>query len=663
MKDYVKGFEKSNQHYIDFKGLVDKSEIDLLMTMCNEILQRESLYVCMEENALGIKITKPYKSSYDNQSINDYKDDDPEERDAIVISNTFFIPQNEIVKHFIDGHETRYLQLFAIQKEDILKTIMIPVEELLNEKWIYKNWGLGIRISVGSSYRHVLQALQILIKFVPTIHHYNYSGWLEDRDWIFLHGGGTIGNDTMDQIIPDVSISDFALNTTNITEEEAISFVFETMLTMADKKVSWILLSYTLLSLITSRLQKQKNRPQYILYIVGESGLRKTSLSIKYFNFYERFLDTVPVHFDMTTQPAMEIMGMTLRDSVCLYDDIPPAKDNETRRTQEKKLEALIQTYGESIGRQKMDGSSKKVEMKPTGLAAVTAESVILKNPSSISRTLIVKLAKDSVNLKKLSLAQKNKYHFPTAVKYYLEYITEQGDRFVRRFNKKFLKNREMFREILGNVNIHGRLINAAAWQQTAFSFYLDYVESKMSSKALEKINFNTKRIRNEKTELLVQMLKDQQQMIIGNNEVNLFIQAVKELLATNKIRLLNISPDGKRKTVSEDFREKDVVGFVDSEYIFFFKDTIYNLVCSHYKKQNIVFAVDLRSLLDALDKKNILKPDRNKDNTKTVRITIKNSRIKVIRLDKDMFETWDDNGSVDAFFDNDYSENQWEVV
>lgn len=621
-------------------------KIQLLTAINNKMQEEDEPYKILEDTE-EIAIEKIIEEKSDSKGCDD-------EVSVIVkpFINSVVLPVCEVISKQLGGISYRQLKLTAIRDGNVLDEVSISIEDLLSERWIYKHWGASIRLyntKVSMAYLHLRQFIQANSKYIPTVHIYNYHGWLEDTSWTYLHGGGAIGYNGTQSILSDDSIAEYTIKTTDISEERACLFVIKTMMNIAEEHLSWSSLAFTFLSLITSKLQKAGIKPEHVLYIEGLSGTRKTSLSKKVFNFHEKLLDNVPIHFDMCTQPAMEIMGMKLRDCVCLYDDVPPAKDEVTKRNQEKKMEALIRTYGESIGRQKMHSANKKIEMKPGGLAAVTAESLIVRNASSISRILRIKVDKNSVDLKRLTKAQNRKYHMPTAITYYIKHIAEKGDSFLSDFIERFYKNREYFTKEAPHV--HGRLIQAAAWQLTSLSTYLEYAQSVLPLHLQRKVMLDVKKTIKKYEGILTMMIKDQQQLISQENEVNMFVKAAKELFATNKVRLLKITPDGKKKTVKDDYTQKDVAGFIDSEYIYLFKDTFYGLVCSYYGRQNRSFPVDMPSLLESLHEKKLLKPDNNKDNSRTVRITVNDNRIRIIRIDRDMFENWDDNGSVEKFF------------
>src|SRR5690606_12580021 len=119
------------------------------------------------------------------------------------------------------------------------------------------------------------------------------------------------------------------------------------------------------------------------------------------------------------------------------------------------------------------------------------------------------------------------------------------------------------------------------------------------------------------------------------NDEVELFVRAMKELITTKTVVLADITLTGLRKNVSMGSDHLKVLGFRDARYLYLLHDSVFNQVCSHYNKQGKAFPVTQEALWNSLKHKNLLIPDRNKDGTKTVRITINGDRVSVIRIDR----------------------------
>jgi hypothetical protein len=613
-----------------------------IIQIINGILNKEhECYICNESTEI-------------TEIIIEKADDMGEEIEVKVpLLNAILVPLQQVVIHSLGNIKKRFITLTAIQNKRILETVTVPVDDLLSEKWLFKSWGFGLRIyttSIASAYRHIKQYLQIISSRIPITHVYNYLGWLEDVPYVYLHGGGTIGKYEGDRIEPDKSLADLTLKTADISEEKAILFILNTAFKIADKNVSWTAMSYGFLGIIISLLRKRDDRPEHTLYIVGESGSKKTSIAKKYFNYTSAYLDNIHIHFDMSTQAAIEVMATIIRDSVCIYDDIPPVKDESSRRNQEKKVEQIVRTNAKNKGRQKLSHTMEKIESKPEGLTVITAESLVAKGTSTIDRMLILSIDKNSVDIKKLTKAQRKKYHIPTAVKYYIQYIAENGDSYMEKFMDMYRSLVEKFHHVA--PNIHGRLIKTAAWQLTSFSTYLWYAYSVLTPESSKRINFKPQKMIDEYFDILLNMIIDQDKLAREENEVNMFVKAVKELIVTNRIKLLPVTVKGKKKEVTADYKGKDVVGFIDSEYLYMFKDTIMAVIRSYYKKLGRVFPVDLNTLLEALEKKDLLKCDKNKDKTKTVKLTINGNRLRVIRLDRDVFESLDDDGTSNRFFE-----------
>lgn len=560
-----------------------------------------------------------------------------ENEKEIPITNTLLIPISEKTIHSLNSKH-RELQVICIRDGIVLGEISIKPNELISQGlWIKEKLGFKSRLYFGvGAYQHIVEFIQILCKYMIEVNEFAHIVWAKALKGVFITGQDVIGSVSKDtEFSAHPQLQDFKLTTLNISEKEAFKFMRKIIFKVAPINVTYSAVSYQFLSILSSVLKEWTYKPEFIYYLWGESGSRKTSMSKIFFNIYEKYLDSVPINFT-STQPAMEELLVSFRDCVCLIDDIAPSTNNSEKQAIEKKLEAIVRAYGDSIGRQKMSSNREKVEMKPQGLVAITAEDNVVKSSSSMARCFIVRIAKDKVNLEKLTEAQNNRLSYPTAIKYYIEYISANFDTFIEKFKKNFLYNYKLLMEKFQNT--HGRTIMSAAWLHSSFSSYIKYGLEKeyiSKSKAEEYITENSR--------MLNMMIKEQTQLVKQDNEIDLFVNGLKELLSTHKIRIPEVRLYGRRKTVELDYTDKGIIGFCDVENIYLFKDTSYAAVLSFYSKQKITFPVTLKSLLDGLYRKKLLKPDNNKDGTKTIRVTINGQRLSVIRLDRDKFEAWDE--------------------
>lgn len=558
------------------------------------------------------------------------------------LTDTLILPCAEIQQHSLKGI-SRKLQLLGFRKGKRLEAVTLTSTELTNMRWFREMWGFKGWISpnIPNATQYIQDCIYILNDRIPVINKYCNLGWTQANrsNHIYVMGSEIIGiNDTI-QVYSDDNLEDFSIPHCNISDETAFNFVLDVVLKTAPTDITYTALSYMILSLTTSAFQDEIYKPDFIYYLSGPSGSRKTSISKIFFNMYERYWDAVPINFT-ATQPAMELIMVKMRDTVVLIDDIAPSINATERNATEKKLESIVRAYGDTAGRQKMGTNNKAVDMKPNGLAAITAEDNIFKNPSSMARCFITHIEKNDVDLKHLTTVQNKRGYYPTAIKYFITEIAQTFTGYVEMLKSFFLQSKHLFTR--RHSDAHGRVINTAAWLDAAFSAYIQYGERRgfLTHEEAEDYSYENKT-------LLHKWIKSQSFMLKSNNEVDMYIYALKQLIASNLIHIPEIKVVGKQNKILGQLDRLKIIGYKDFDNMYLLPDVTYGEVRKFYSSQGIDFSVSQSTLLDRLNKQGILRPDNNKDGTKTVRITINGQRITVIRLDQDLFRWWGEKASV----------------
>ncbi|MNW42256.1 hypothetical protein D3C74_194220 [compost metagenome] len=555
-----------------------------------------------------------------------------------LLTDTLFLPCGEIRQHR-SGGINRKIHIMGIRNMVLLEPVILSPAEFSSMKWIREKWGFKVWISpnISNAAQYIQDIICRINEFVPYIDEYCNLGWIKDSNGqsIYVMGTNIIGKHYTDHVIINDSLKEFHLKTADISEKSAFKFVLNTMLPIAPIEISNTALSFMLLSLMTSVFKDWRYKPDFVYYQFGESGSRKTSISKVFFNMYEQYADAVPINFK-ATGPAMEQMMVTMRDTVILIDDIAPSISSTERHETEKKLENIVRAYGDSVGRQKMESKNKAVHMKPGGLAAITAEDNVFKSLSSLARCFMVQVRKEDINLEKLTAAQKNRTCFPTAIKFYLQAITEDFEKFVEHLKQAFLTSKDFF--TTAHPDSHGRLITTASWLDASFNGFMNYG---LQMGFLTLYDFDLRM--DENRSMLLQWIQDQNLYLKRNNEVDMFIHAFAQLITSNRAYIPEITVEGRQNRIVDAPENKLLIGYRDFSNLYLLPDLAYSEVRSFYGRLGIEFPVSKRSLIDRLFMRGILKPDNNKDGTKTVRIKVNGQRVSVIRLDLDAFRLWED--------------------
>lgn len=552
--------------------------------------------------------------------------------EKVEFCNTIILPIKDITIYYLDRVE-RYLEVICFKDGDWQSVYLTPSQLRSDSNWLRKS--LGFKAIYYCKYKELVEYIDTLCPLISAVHVYTYVGWAEPHRGIYITGSGAIGNCNGLNILPHDDIKKFQIREPEIDRQEAVKTVLDLFLDLGTHDFTYTALSFTFLSCYKSLLDELPQKPEFLYYIHGQTGSRKTTVSKLFFNPFHDW-EEVPINFT-ATKPAMELTMVERRDTVTLIDDIPPSTNTFEKRNIETKVEAIFRSVGDSVGRQKMSSRMKKTEMKPQGLVAITAEDNIVKSASSQARGFFVQINRDTVDLKKLSKAQASHDHYSAAIYYFIEYISTDITKFTKRVVRRYQEYEKQF--AMKHSNAHGRHIASAAWLQTSFHELLRF-----ASKIHVISDFQKKRLLDENEEILDEKLKEMIKETDSNNEVELFVRAAKELIATKTIVLADIELKGKKKIVSLTKLSSKPVGYRDADYIYFLPESAFSLICSHYTKQQKLFPVTTKTLWTRLCEKKLLVPDRNQDGTRTIRITVNDDRISVIRIDRRRFESWGEN-------------------
>lgn len=549
----------------------------------------------------------------------------------IFISNTVVIPISEVEVCSL-GQSKKFLQVIGIRDGGInLEPILIKQSDLRNEDWLRKAWGFKTVVSSieAQAYRHIKRTMDFLMPYIPNIKKYTYVGWDLDHRDIYLSYRNSIGKFNPGHLLMDDSLEGMELALMDCTAQEAFDFAVQTMLNVAIPEITYTAISFSLLSLFTSVLSGRQRRPEFLFYLYGDSGSRKTTLSKLFFNINERYKNRMPINF-VATKAAMEEMIPIMKDSVLVYDDFAPSVNKLEHQANCAKLENLIRTYGDSVGRSKMGSDKKIVSLHPLGLAAITAEKNMIVNESSSARCYLTQLQSKDVDLSILTKAQKNRDKFIMALRNYIAYAANDLEGFIKNFENEFEKNERIFAE--KNIKVHPRSIANVAWLKTSFDNFLAYGinEGFIAEEKAKILELNNEKI-------LEKNMLAQQALLQEDNPAQMFMVAISELLANNRVIIAPIVMRGKKKMV-EGVISGNLIGYTDMEYVYLLKNTAYISVKRFYEQQGRLFPATEKSFVEDLFIKGIVKPDGNQDGSKGVRININGVRTNVIRLWRNKF-------------------------
>lgn len=457
------------------------------------------------------------------------------------ISNFLIIIDEQI--NLYDGRDTttKYrVHAVIIENYKKLQQIEITSQELENFNFIYNSeWKLETIICAGTNnkdkLREVTQTINrddIKIKYI-----YTNAGFIKvDNKLMYLSHNNYVG--TLNGLSDiEVDLSENSLQRYSITEKEfdikeAVCNSFA-ILNLADVSITIPLLSTIYLAPLTSILREEDIKADYILWIDGPTGTRKsslTALALSHFGDFTR--DDFPCSFRDSLN-NIEKKAFILKDTVNVVDDYNPEVLGNKKL---EIIEKLFGMYGDRIGRGRMNKDGKTLMQAYTarGLCIITGETFPNVAQSRIARAVIVNVKKDSINLSTMSELQKKeqKEKLSYCMRKYIEWIIENEEN-IRTYARNKMEELQIQTQ---TNNLHGRTNEAVNVMTIGFSLFLGFMQNYGFIQEERRIQFETL-CRNTLTQLAI----NQMQTVEENNPVKMFFNAIEELYVTQKIQLKSL--------------------------------------------------------------------------------------------------------------------------
>lgn len=403
----------------------------------------------------------------------------------------------------------------------LLEPITILKKELHNVNWIRRWNQFAVLDSITpKSYVWILQFLNHIDKKIPTVNELDLIGWHKDEQgWFFLHSGGKIGKSRQTY---RTTFTEFKfLKNNSLSEEQAFKETIE-MLNICDQKVTYALLSYSLLSLIVTPLVESKDlSPNFAMWIYGKTGLGKTRLSSLFTSFY----DTENIVRVDSYKKDLKSAYTKHKDSVIVVDDYGTSKTAENEYRTDEKVENIIRWLGD---RQ----LSSVDDALPTGMALFTGERFLNnneKNSSTIARTIRISMDNifnrnepgfDSAKMKRFEKFEKMN-PLSTSIFFYLDWLSEKlNSQMIDQYKSDFQKLRLKFES-----KVHSRIIDSISHLFNTFNFYILYAAEKEFITPLE-----SQIISDNALQIFMNILEDQSKPVV-HPQVELFLELLIEAI------------------------------------------------------------------------------------------------------------------------------------
>lgn len=491
------------------------------------------------------------------------------------ISN--FIPYCTTKINYINGNDTvtKYeMNCVLIDRPDYhLKPLLIDTNSYAKCDFVLGSiWDKHCIVAAGNGnvgrLREVMQIISRETMQEKNI--YTHTGFRRINDKLcYLYHGRIIGN--VENVETDLSGDKlqqycFTNKTFDIKQSTRMSLSF---LEVADYSITMPILATVYLAPLKSLLSSNDILADFIVFIQGQSGTRKSSLTAVALSHFGKFnRDNFPCSFRDTLN-SIEKKAFILKDSLNVIDDYNPEIVGS------KKLdivEKLFGMYGDRTGRTRMsqDGQTLREPYIARGLCIVTGEMLPEVAQSRMARSLVISIKPDSIILSKLSELQDNTEELAYCMMNFISWIIENENSVIE-YAKNTFKNSQRSQNLSNEV--HGRTREIANILPLGFTLFTLFANQQGVISDDEKNKLDNKII-----EVLNNLVEEQTQEVKELKPVEMFYSAIEELILAHSIRVTNI------KTNFDIGAGKDV-GYYDDDKkrLYLYPNFIYNEISRFY--------------------------------------------------------------------------------
>ena len=519
-----------------------------------------------------------------------------------------------------DGMETTtWIRLHGKhQSGRTLPEIEIPAAELSGFQWLTKHWGMDCILEVGQNVKDALRyAIQTTAQQAEKQTVFTVTGWRKiDGECHFLMPGDKQHTVTLPSKMHGYTMT----RKCSPTDIRIAAELLQSKL--APEEILWSLIAFAFLTPLNHFLKLAGYEPKFVLFLVGKTGSRKSTLAALMLSFFGKFTASeLPLSFRDTANSILH-HTFALKDVLTCIDDYHPAG-----RQEEQKLTATAQSimraYGDRTGKGRLRADASPMESRPPqGNAIVTAEFPPEIGESGTARYFSLELKGSDVDLQVLSSFQREAAEgsLQRCMYGYLRWLKERflsdpdtEQKFVSMLQTSFQQRRDQFQ--MSGIRCHGRVPETVAWLQLGMDLLLLFLkECGVYAKD------DCKGIQEHFRQILYQLARKQAQSIDEDKPTHKFIRKIYALLESNQAHLLD-------RTDVNELGCGTCLGYQDEEYLYLYSEVAHKLVRNFCEAQGESFSCSSRSLLKALAEEGLIEPGAQQ-NTRPLRVGTKQKRV-----------------------------------
>jgi len=476
-------------------------------------------------------------------------------------------------------------------------------------EWL-DQWGADCILEVGNKVReHIHKAIQETVFHAERRQEFVVTGWKKiNGNLEFLMPG----NSKLAVNLP-AKLGGYAL--TGACSDEDVKILASLLeCKLVPPNILYPLLAYIFLSPLIEFLRHGGCVPKFVLFLVGKTGSRKSTLAALMLSFFGRFTATeLPLSFRDTPNSIVHY-AFSLKDVPTVIDDFHPA-DNQEGKKLTATAQSIMRSYGDRQGRGRLKADSSPMESRPPqGNAIITGEYPPDIGESGTARYLALELRESDVDLKVLSHFQKEaaKGKFQNCTYGFIQFLKEtflRDDETTVNFEKTLASVFEGRRDLFLNSGIrcHGRVPEIVAHLELSMKILLMFLESRNALPAER-----CEEISDEFTHILYRIASRQAESIAQDKPTHIFIRKLYALIQSGQALIRK-----RDHYTPGEYRPKDLLGFEDEDYYFLFKDEAHRQVKKLCEDQGESFTFPVLSLTKALAEEGFSERDGSKNTKK----------------------------------------------
>ncbi len=279
--------------------------------------------------------------------------------------------------------------------------------------WVPEHLGAPAIISAGQALKdRVREAIQRLTENIQEKRVYTHLGWrwVEPYGWMYLHANGAIGQTgqvgqcfkTPLSVRPPDDLQNFSLPQPPVGQDLHDAFA-----------QSWQFLStgpaHIVFPLWASIFRAALGETPYSLFLVGSTGVRKSTLAALVQQFFGKKMDMNHLPGEWSSTPnALELLAFHAKDSLLVIDDFCPTGSSASQAQYHANADRVLRGQGNRSGRKRLGGNHYDEILSskpPRGLILATGEE-IPKGESLQARFLVIPIEPGDINLEAVTRCQ-----------------------------------------------------------------------------------------------------------------------------------------------------------------------------------------------------------------------------------------------------------------